>query len=171
MKWFLKCIRQYADFKGRARRKEFWWFTLINFIICLILSFIWIFITDAKGIFLNPALYVMGAYYLALLVPTLSVMVRRLHDVGRSGLWCLYMMIALFVFSFISAIGSATGNTLSLATFIGNIGEVCVSIWMLAWFYTDSQHGENEWGPNPKGEGNPVAESEGIATIEDDRQS
>ena len=83
MKWFLKCIRQYADFKGRARRKEFWWFTLINFIICLILSFIWIFITDAKGIFLNPALYVILAYCLAFFVPNLSVMVRRWHIRGR----------------------------------------------------------------------------------------
>lgn len=86
MKWFLKCIRQYADFKGRARRKEYWWFTLINYIIFMILSFIWIFTTDENGIFLNPALFIILAYCLAIFVPTLSVMVRRLHDIGRSGL-------------------------------------------------------------------------------------
>ena len=171
MKWFLKCLRQYADFKGRARRKEFWWFTLINFIICLILSFIWIFITDAKGTFLNPALYVILAYCLAFFVPNLSVMVRRLHDIGRSGLWCLYMMIAQFVFSFISALGNASGNALSLGKFIGGIGEICVFIWMLIWLFTDSQQGENEWGPNPKGEGNAVAESEATATTEEISQS
>ena len=171
MKWFLKCLRQYADFKGRARRKEFWWFTLINYSICLTLSFIWIFITDAKGTFLNPALYVILAYYLAFFVPTLSVMVRRLHDIGRSGLWCLYMMIALFVFSFISTLGNASGNTLSLGKFIGGIGEICVFIWMLVWLFTDSQQGENDWGPNPKGEGNAVAESEATATTEEISQS
>lgn len=171
MKWFLKCLRQYADFKGRARRKEYWWFTLINYIIILILSFIWIFTTDANGIFLNPALYIILAYCLAIFVPTLSVMVRRLHDIGRSGLWCLYMMIAQFVFSFISAIGNASGNTLSLATLIGGIGEICVFIWMLVWFFTDSQQGENEWGPNPKGEGNAVTESDDSDTIKEDHQS
>ena len=106
MKWFIKCFKQYADFSGRARRKEFWWFTLINFIIGMILVSCWIWpiisvsikagiegadAPDIEALTLmllkSPFLYIYIIYYLAILIPSIAVSVRRLHDIGKSGFW------------------------------------------------------------------------------------
>lgn len=86
MEWYLKALRQYVDFAGRARRKEYWMFTLINVII-----FIGLAILDS--VLTGGALYVL--YYLAVLLPSLAVSVRRLHDTGRSGWWLLIGIIPL----------------------------------------------------------------------------
>lgn len=66
-----------------------------------------------------------GLFCLAVLIPALAVGVRRLHDVGKSG----WMMLV------------------GLIPFVGGI-------WLLVLYCTDSQYGENQWGPNPKGFGN-----------------
>ena len=79
MEWYLKVVKEnYANFDGRARRKEYWMFVLFNVIISTILSMI------------EPTVYLI--YVLAILVPSIVVGVRRLHDVGKSG-W--FMFIAL----------------------------------------------------------------------------
>jgi len=85
MYWFIKCFKKYADFSGRARRKEFWMFFLFYFIFALVLSIIdgllgWGFADGTFGI-----LYML--FVLAALLPYLAVTVRRLHDTGRSGWW------------------------------------------------------------------------------------
>lgn len=184
MKWFLKCFKQYADFSGRARRKEYWWFFLINFFIGTILSIIWtanIFshaedssqmevpMSIMSNVF-TPTYFIILIYGLTILIPSIAVAVRRLHDIGRSGLWYLYMIIALFVFSFIMGMGSVSGDIMSIGMVIGIVGIIGVYIWMLIWFVKDSQYGENEWGPNPKGEGNPV-EGEETSTIKENNQT
>ncbi len=112
--WYIKCIRQFADFKGRARRKEFWMFALVNFVVSLVISIV--------GSIIGTTL-LSTIYSLAILLPSLGVGVRRLHDVGKSG-W--YM----------------------LASLIPVIGW----IWLLILVVQDSQPGDNQWGPNPKGE-------------------
>ena len=80
MEWYLKVMKQYADFNGRARRKEYWMFVLFNAIVTIILSVI----DTVAGSY--GALT--GIYSLAVLIPTLAVGVRRLHDTGKSG-WML----------------------------------------------------------------------------------
>lgn len=119
MNWYLKVLRQYADFDGRARRMEYWMFTLINFLISMVLYLPALYLMmDSE----NPAfLSIYMIYSLALLVPSIAVMVRRLHDVGKSG-W--YVLI-----SFIPIVGA---------------------IWLLILLFTDSDSGSNEYGPNPK---------------------
>lgn len=84
MNWYLKVLRQYADFSGRARRTEFWIFTLIDRVILISL-----FIVPSLMNF-NPILvsFIAYGYAIALFIPTLAVSVRRLHDVGKSG-WML----------------------------------------------------------------------------------
>ena len=82
MKWFIKCIKQYADFKGRARRQEFWMFTLFYCLASILVSMIFL--------PLFGSLLMLG-----LLVPSLAVNVRRLHDVGKSGLWMLLYLIPI----------------------------------------------------------------------------
>jgi uncharacterized membrane protein YhaH (DUF805 family) len=75
MNWYLKVLKQYADFNGRARRKEYWMFILFNAIVSTVLNVI------------SPE--VGGLYSLAVLIPTFAVLIRRMHDVGKSGWYCL----------------------------------------------------------------------------------
>lgn len=87
MEWYLKCLKQYADFKGRARRKEYWMFFLFNFLFSVIFAVL-DGILQTKGI-------LEGLYSLAVLIPGLAVTVRRLHDIGKSGWMILIVLIPI----------------------------------------------------------------------------
>lgn len=93
MNWYLKVLRNYANFEGRARRTEYWMFTLFNIIFAIIALMIDYNIGDATTIFGINLLY-----SIAMLLPGLAVAVRRLHDIGKSG-WMLFIL-------FIPIIGS-----------------------------------------------------------------
>ena len=130
MKWYLKVLRQYADFSSRARRTEYWMFTLFNLIFgCVAIGIdnvlrMTFHVSSADGAtvpFFYGYVYVL--YILAMLVPGLAVTVRRLHDVGKSG-W-------MFLIALIPLVGA---------------------IWLLILMCTDSQPGPNKWGENPKEE-------------------
>jgi uncharacterized membrane protein YhaH (DUF805 family) len=91
MNWYLEVLRKYAVFDGRARRKEYWYFFLINTVISIFLAFIDSFtgtISEDVGIGLLD-----GLYALAVLIPGTAVTVRRLHDTDRSGWWILIGLI------------------------------------------------------------------------------
>lgn len=93
MEWYLTVLKKYAVFSGRARRQEYWFFVLFNFLISLALGFIDGLIGfTAEG----SGLGVLGALYsLAVFIPSLAVGVRRLHDTGRSGWWLLIAFVPL----------------------------------------------------------------------------
>jgi uncharacterized membrane protein YhaH (DUF805 family) len=91
MNWYLEVLKKYAVFDGRARRKEYWYFFLINTVISIFLAFIDSFtgtISEDVGIGLLD-----GLYALAVLIPGTAVTVRRLHDTDRSGWWILIGLI------------------------------------------------------------------------------
>ena len=93
MNWYLKCFKQYSDFSGRARRTEFWMFNLFT----LIVAFICVFCDTFLGfdIMTDPEFFngpITNIYLLASLLPGLSVIVRRLHDVGKSG-WMYFLVL------------------------------------------------------------------------------
>lgn len=113
MEWYLGCFKKYADFKGRARRKEYWMFVLFNIIAAVVVAIV-------GALIKFPVLA--GIYSLAIIVPSIAVGVRRLHDIGKSGFW--------YFIAFVPVIGG---------------------IWMLVYMCMDSQPGENAYGPNPKG--------------------
>lgn len=125
MNWYIKVLKNYAVFSGRATRKEYWMFVLFNFIFGLVAYLIDLgigLLTFAVfGFFGFGLLYFL--YTLAVLVPSLAVSVRRLHDVGKSG-W--YLLI--------------------------NLIPIVGPIWFLVLLCIDSQPGDNIHGPNPKGE-------------------
>ncbi|MDZ5663501.1 DUF805 domain-containing protein [Nocardioides sp. S-58] len=112
------CLSKYVDFSGRARRSEYWYFALFNFLVGIVTSILDAILgtgyDDSTGGLFNT----LGA--LALLLPSLAVGVRRLHDTGRSGWWILLGLIPL-------------------------IGWII----LIVWFCTDSKP-DNQWGPNPK---------------------
>jgi uncharacterized membrane protein YhaH (DUF805 family) len=119
MNWYLKVLGQYLDFNGRARRKEYWMFVLFNTIFAISA----VLLDHAFGITFGDIPYgpLYALYGLAIFIPGLAVLVRRLHDSGKSG-WLV--LIAL-----IPIIGT---------------------IWILVLLLTDSESGTNKWGPNPK---------------------
>ena len=79
--WFVKGLKNYANFKGRARRKEYWFFVLCQFLLIFIAAII------DSILFDNPALFY-SITALGLFIPSLAVAVRRMHDIGKSG-WLL----------------------------------------------------------------------------------
>lgn len=118
MNWYIQALKSYADFSGRSRRKEFWFFVLFNFIIGFTLGIVDTMLGIGFGVGLLS-----GLYFLGVLVPGIAVSVRRLHDTGRSGWWIL-------------------------VGFVPVLGLVIFILMVL-----DSQPGDNEYGPNPKGVG------------------
>ncbi|MGY5351811.1 DUF805 domain-containing protein [Wenyingzhuangia sp. IMCC45533] len=89
MDWYLKVLKQYSDFDGRARRKEYWMFFLFNLIISWSLQGIGF----ATGI--SAIVYLASIYGLVVFLPSLAVAVRRLHDVNKSGWFLLVSLIPL----------------------------------------------------------------------------
>jgi len=82
MNYYLEVLKKYAQFSGRARRSEYWYFALFNLIISLILRFAGL----SAGLSLLTTIYTI--YSLAVLIPSIAVGVRRMHDVNKSG-WFL----------------------------------------------------------------------------------
>lgn len=111
MKYFLDALSKYADFTGRARRTEFWMFTLIYIVLSIGVSLL--------DVMLGAG-FLAILFALAMLVPTISITARRLHDTGRSGWWQLLNLIPL-------------------------IGGIILIIFLIL----DSTE-ENKWGANPK---------------------
>ena len=93
MNWYLDVLKKYAVFSGRARRKEYWFFILFNFIILTVLTVI----DNVIGSYdLEQGVGLLGGIYaLAVLIPNIAVSVRRLHDTGRSGWWLFIGLIPL----------------------------------------------------------------------------
>ncbi|WP_133407643.1 DUF805 domain-containing protein [Parashewanella tropica] len=111
MEHFIGCLKKYADFTGRARRQEFWMFVLVYVILSIVVS-----VVD-----MLLGTWVLGTIFsLALLIPSLAVTARRLHDTGRTGWWQLLMFIPL-------------------------IGWIILII-----FEVQDSHDDNQYGPNPK---------------------
>jgi uncharacterized membrane protein YhaH (DUF805 family) len=111
--WYVDVLKKYAVFSGRARRQEYWMFTLFSVIISIVLSII----DNVAGT--SP---ILGAIYsLVVLLPSLGVAVRRLHDTDRSGWWLLIGLVPL-------------------------VGGII----LLVFLASDGKPHENSHGPNPK---------------------
>lgn len=85
MEWYLKVLKNFTDFQTRARRKEYWMFVLINFLIVTALSIL-------EALIGLPTV-ISSLYSLFVLIPGLAVAVRRLHDTNKSGWWVLIVLI------------------------------------------------------------------------------
>lgn len=93
MNWYLKCWKQYADFSGRARRKEYWIFSLINYIIIFFLYILQIVMIESTLWLIFPIIFFL--YAVVVFLPGLAVNIRRLHDIGKSGWWYLIYLIPI----------------------------------------------------------------------------
>ncbi len=118
MEWYLAVLKKYAVFTGRSRRKEYWMFFIFNVLITLVLEFI----DRSLG-----TKFIGALYGLVVLVPSIAVTVRRLHDIGRTGWWALIGLIPI-------------------------IGFIVIVIFAA----TEGDRGNNEYGPDPKELGEPL---------------
>jgi uncharacterized membrane protein YhaH (DUF805 family) len=112
MEWYLKVLKNYVGFQGRARRKEYWMFVLFSVIVSIVLSIVDSIAGLSSGL--------SGLYSLAVLLPSIAVGVRRLHDTGRSGWWLFICLIPL-------------------------IGSIILLVFMC-----QDSHEDNVYGLNPK---------------------
>ena len=88
MNYYLKVLRQYKDFYGRADRREYWIFVLVNFAINIALAAVDQMIFPESGV-------LSGVYTLFIFIPGITVTIRRLHDIGKSGWMQLVILIPL----------------------------------------------------------------------------
>ncbi len=100
MQWYMKVLKQYADFDGRARRTEFWMFVLFNAIVSIVLGLVdalletSTLISSGGAVVYSPGILVL-IYSLAVLIPSIAVTVRRLHDTDRSGFWWFIQLVPI----------------------------------------------------------------------------
>jgi len=121
MHWYIEVLKKYTVFSGRARRMEFWMFFLFSAIISIFLAVIdefmgWQF--EMSGDILG---FLSTLYYVAVIVPYLAVIVRRLHDTERTGCWILI-------------------------AFIPFVGVLILLVFLIL----QGTRGENRYGPDPK---------------------
>ena len=122
MHWYIDVLKKYTVFSGRARRKEFWMFFLFSAIISIFLAVIdefmgWQF--EMGGDILG---FLSTLYYVAVIVPYLAVIIRRLHDTERTGWWILIAFIPI-------------------------VGVLVLLVFLIL----QGTRGENRYGPDPKG--------------------
>ncbi len=122
MNWYLKVLKKYANFNGRARRTEYWMFFLFNIIFSVTAIFLDNIFDLARPQTVYGTIYL--GYFLAVLIPSIAVVVRRLHDIGKSGFWIFVFLIPL----------------------IGGI-------WLFVMLVTEGKAGKNNYGPDPKRNG------------------
>ena len=119
MNWYLHVLKNYATFSGRARRKEYWMFFLFNVLISLGLGVLDV-VVGTYSVEYETGLF-SGLYSLFVLIPSIAVSVRRLHDTNRSGWWIVISLIPI-------------------------IGVLVLFVFTCL----DSQPGTNRFGANPK---------------------
>lgn len=133
--WYIECVtKKYCCFDGRARRKEFWMFTLFNCLVSIVVCGV------AQAF--PGADFITAIYPLAICLPQFGVSVRRLHDVGLSGWWVAAPNMCLAISFVLPGLFKGVALTAFLVS----------SIALLVVYCQSGTAGENAYGPDPKRE-------------------
>ncbi len=157
--WGITPLKRYAEFSGRSSRAELWWFMLFSLV------------SGAE-----PSAGMLGAFgvagilivllWLALLVPTIAVQARRLHDTNRSGWWlgAFYILYAIYIALLFGSLGSAMGAAMEGATepapasgaMFAGVGLLAIALFvymivLLVFYVLPGTPGPNNYGPDPYG--------------------
>jgi len=166
MEWMLLPLKRYAQFSGRSRRKEYWMFVLFQILVYIAFLVLLTIVGgaavmtggDASGVLAAGGVAVVllalyGIFSLAMIIPSIAVAVRRLHDTNRTGWWFLapFLPYALVLI----AIGMMAGSpdTLAAAGIVAGIGGLiafALAITLLVFMLLDGTPGPNKYGPSPK---------------------
>ncbi len=146
MKWFVKCLKNYAVFKGRARRADFWYYTLFH-----VLALVAVLLLAPKLLGKTVGMTVYYLCVLALFVPSLAVAVRRLHDTNRSGKLLIWIYGGYAVTSIIyTLIIMDSPWMIAILLFPLAITALGICIYLLILFCTAGTRGENRYGEDPR---------------------
>lgn len=165
------CFKKSFVFNGRARRAEYWWWTLFVYIVNLFFSFVSGALTHCNPFLLLLFNTCMLVFFIYIGIASFAVGMRRLHDIGRSGWWYGAAMIyaVIWILLVITKMAYNVGgmnldaygdsSALSLAIVHGILDVIIIpgvpyliySIVLLVWSCRDSQPGTNKYGENPKG--------------------
>ena len=150
MNWYLDPWKKYAQFGGRARRMEYWTFTLVNLAIWGLLFVFGIMSSGGEQSGLVPVLLVCWTFGLAAFLPMMACAVRRLHDTSKSGWWLLLIfvpVIVLLVFSDHPFANSRLQDVLQYPIILAPIvGGAILTVFLLL----GGNPGVNRFGPNPR---------------------
>lgn len=147
--WALRPMKRYAQFTGRAPRAEYWWFylaTMVGGLIC-----------DGIDSMAGSEIGVLGIVFnLAVIIPSIAVTVRRLHDIDRSGWWLVVLFVPFVAGGAALAAGSFDDSVASLgpAFWIGILVFLAAAILLLVFLVTRGDEGPNRYGEDPYGRGN-----------------
>ena len=168
MEYMLMPLKRYADFSGRSRRMEFWMWQLFNFIVYIGFMVLGMVLlgggmmmvagdpnaaaTAGGGALILFALY--AIYGLAVIIPSIAVAVRRLHDTNRSGWWILLPIVPYIVM--VAGIGGAAASPDAAASggaivMLGMAALVVTALVLLVFYLLEGTKGPNRFGPDPKG--------------------
>ena len=161
------CFKKYANFSGRARRSEFWWYMLFITIIEIILYAVILSTIDFKAyleagsdpfsleqyrmMYRNPAGVLYLIFSIITFIPSLAVQVRRFHDVSKSGKWIIlpYILLAI-VYIGLSQFIATQKIALLLIMIVAILTLLVFGIIFLVWSCLDSKPQTNKWGASPK---------------------
>jgi uncharacterized membrane protein YhaH (DUF805 family) len=124
-------FKKFADFSGRSRRKEYWFFNLLIIVVYFGLAILTggLGAMSQSGDMAFAGMIPLMIFLLVIIVPSLAVTVRRLHDIGKSGWWILISLVPI------------------------------ASLVLFVFSLMDSEPGANKWGPNPKNIGDTEIET------------
>jgi uncharacterized membrane protein YhaH (DUF805 family) len=143
----LEPFRRSFDYSGRSRRREYWGYALVTFIVLNVIGWIeeTLGLDRADG---GPGSPVGGIVWLVLMIPGLAVAIRRLHDSNRAGWWVL-LPVAPFLFWIIALVGGFSSD--SLFPFV-MVAIVVAPLVFLVLMCLPGTRGPNRFGPDPKGD-------------------
>lgn len=185
MKYFLKCLYNFANFKGRARRKEFWYFVLYSGIIIALWNVAWIWFANS----ISPqtvnqylrehigvdALFVYPIVYVLLVFPFVMVISRRVNDTGipfhvfMNRIWFIIGVLAIIVV-IISYVLSRGNNDIDYERLVERYAIPLLIVpfcYFLYFMLKKGTPGDNPYGPDPRID-NPTENARKISRMDED---
>lgn len=173
MEWMILPLKRYFDFKGRSRRKEYWMYTLFVFLVTIVLTILDDVLglggsvtgeTDLSGASVAASGAMSGGWLtnifaVATFIPGIAVLVRRLHDIDRTGWWVLLLFGLIVIgagamgFGMAQAVTSGGMGAVGILGIVSLIAGMLLGIVMLVWACTAGTPGPNRFGEDPLGQG------------------
>lgn len=148
--WMFLPFSRFAVLQGRSPRAEYWWFALLGLVVDMV-AYVIDYGIDHAGLLVGHGGYFGMIAVVVLLLPQITVSVRRLHDVGRSGWWLLAPVGVAFAAGVAAGTtsGDIGGTGLSAVT-VGLLAATCAALVMIfVWSVTRGTIGDNRYGPDP----------------------
>lgn len=166
MEWMFMPLKRYADFSGRSRRMEFWmWqlFQLLVYVGVIILTMLvgggammggdpTAMMAAGGGIIVIMLIYLI--YCLAVIVPSIAVAVRRLHDTERTGWWVLAPLAPYLVMILAGMMVMGSPDSAGVAgvlALVSLLAVIVLALVLLVFYFLEGTKGPNKYGPDPKG--------------------